>query len=531
MRSFRNSFVKLGVKSLVVLLASALMWSGLAACKKTPETKESLSSEGSSEVIDGGAVVVGVSQEPDFLDPYLAVAAGTKEIMYNVFEGLIKLGSDGEFVPGLATEWSWEDEGKALKFTLREKVQFHDGSSMEAEDVVHSLKRASGLLDGTAYIPALDIVDSVEASDDGKTITVGLEDVRPEILIYFVTASILPSDLKDPNQNPIGTGPFVFDAYRPQQDVKLTRFKDYWGEKAHIERVTFAIVASLDSAMLELQAGAIDIYPYLTASKTEQLKDGFNILSGSSGMTQLMALNNAVAPLDQPEVRKALNLAIDRQAVIDLVGDGHAAPIFSALSPVMKGAFDPELTTEAKVEEAKKLLEKADLKDGFELTVTVPSNYTYHMDTASVISSQLEAIGVKVKIEPVNWGTWLEKVYSGREFQATVIALTPEFSPLDAFARFRSDAADNFVNFSSAEFDKLYQEAERDLDVDARNERYKKMQGILFDGGASVFISDPHNVVAVDKDLGGYTFYPKYVQDMASVYYTDQAEADRSLER
>ncbi len=530
----------LSIKTLSSILAMLLLSILIAACSPIQEPTDSSSEigtdatevEGSTDSSEPGSdvfgnVIVGVTQEPDFLDPYLAEAAGTKEILYNIFEGLLKLESDGSYTPLLASEYSVAEDGMSFTFTIREGIHFHNGSLMTTDDVLYSIKRGAGLIDGTAYVPQFSIIEDVTAEDQVVTVRLMQRDLD---LLGFFTMAIIPSDYDAQLETPVGTGPFQFVEYVPQQRISLEYFEDYWQEGVpHLESVEFRILPSADAAFIDLEAGRIDIFPYLTADKGEQLEEDFNLYVAESNMVQLWALNNAVEPLNDPLVRQALNLAIDKEALIDFVMFGYGEPIHSGMSPAMGEFFNDDLTNEegapqntANIERAKELLVEAGYPDGFDLEITVPSNYVVHVQTGEVIVQQLADVGITATLEPVDWGTWLERVYTGRDYQTTIIALTFVYSPSDVLGRYQSEDQSNFINFDSSAFDDVWASLATLVDRDARIAAYHELQQILYDEAASVFLQDPALLTAVKKTLEGYTIYPQYVQDMAPIRFVNE---------
>ena len=165
----------------------------------------------SDSVSYGGEIVVGISQDLDSLDPHKAVAAGTKEVLYNIFEGLIKVDKDGNFVPAVAASYEITDGGLKYNFKLRENVKFHNGKVVTADDVIYSLKRAAGMLETSdpevAIVSAFSIISEINKTDDG--VQVVLSEPNTE-LIGFFTSSIIPCDYDNQAKAPVGTGPFKF---------------------------------------------------------------------------------------------------------------------------------------------------------------------------------------------------------------------------------------------------------------------------------------------------------------------------------
>ena len=153
------------------------------------------------------------------------------------------------------------------------------------------------------------------------------------------------------------------------------------------------------------------------------------------------------------------------------------------------------------------------------MTITVPSNYQPHIDTAQVIVEELKQIGVNATIDLVEWNSWVSDVYKGRNFQSTVVGVDAAYTNARSMLeRFTSTSSVNFINFKNDEYDALFAKAIAATDETTQIDCYKQMEGILAKQAANVYIQDMANTVALSKDYGGYTFYPAYVQDMAKVY-------------
>ena len=151
------------------------------------------------------------------------------------------------------------------------------------------------------------------------------------------------------------------------------------------------------------------------------------------------------------------------------------------------------------------------------MTITVPSNYLVHVNTAVAIADQLSAIGVNASIEQVDWATWLETVYAGRQYETTVIALTSAYAPYDVVGRYASTADGNFINYSNPEVDALLKQIPLTSDENERTELYHQVLAILTADACSAYIQDPTTITAVSTRLEGYHVYPMYVQDMSQV--------------
>lgn len=496
----------------------------LSAC----EPKEQVSEEAlTAEVLEGGIAILGVTQEPDFLDPHKAVSAGTKEILFNVYEGLFKLDSEGKFEPSLADSFEISEDGLSIDIKIRDDVYFHNGDKMQLADVLYSIRRAAGEADIKAIKKSL--VDCQITEIDELSFRLTTAELDPDIIASLSLPIIQDSDL-DLSKEANGTGPFKLIRYKPQTEIYLERFADYYGAKAHFDGVKILILADRDAASIDLQAGQIDIFPYLGSEKIAELEDNYQIYDGSANMVQLLAFNNQDEILQDPKLRAALNQAIDRQQIIDLVMNGHGKALLSGLSPAMSEYFNDKLEQFYKhdPDAAKSYIEEnyPDLK----LNCKVPANYLIHLDTAEVLKSQLAKVGVELEIERIDWLTWLEKVYSAREYQTTVIALTyDEFTARCVLERFATGASRNFINFHAEEYDNLVANILNNPKADERIRDYKRLQEILIEENASVFLQDPAALTAVHKSISGYIQYPAYIQDLAKPYFNNQEALEASL--
>jgi peptide/nickel transport system substrate-binding protein len=173
------------------------------------------------------------------------------------------------------------------------------------------------------------------------------------------------------------------------------------------------------------------------------------------------------------------------------------------------------------VEKAKELLSEAGYADGFSMTITVPSNYQPHVDTAQVIAEQLKAINVTAEIQLVEWGTWVSDIYGGRNFQTTVVGFDASTMTARALLeRWTSDYAKNMINYNSAEYDQLFKQALESYDDAEQTAIYRQMAKNLTENAANVYIQDMADLVALRDGLEGVVFYPIYVMDLSGVRYT-----------
>ncbi|MDR0524616.1 MAG: ABC transporter substrate-binding protein [Spirochaetaceae bacterium] len=493
---------------------------GLAAggmplyAKSKAETPQSGNSAAGK--ILGGELRFGIASEPVTLDPLSpSNTADGRSILFNVFEGLVKPSPDGALVPAVAESYRIDEEGRVYSFTLRPGVRFQDGSPVTAEDVLFSLKAAA-----EAGFNGFNQIETMEKSPSGLTIV--LKSPDREFLPYL-TVGVVPKSNPNREKNPIGTGPFSIASYDTQRALVLVKNPYYWQSGLpYLDKVTCVFVADQDALFLALQAGTIDSAG-IPGSLADQLDPGrFDILASPSNSAQLLGLNNKVKPLDDVRVRQAINYGIDVPLIIQAAFYGRGEPSGSPLIPGLSKYYDSTLKDPypADVQKAKALLAQAGYEQGFPLVLTVPSNYTIHVDTAQVLVNQLGKIGIRVTIKLVDWATWLAEVYRGRRYEATIISLdAPTVSPRGFLDRYVSSAGSNFLNFSSPRYDEIYAEALEENQESRRIDLYRQAQQIISQEAAGVYIQDIWSFRVFPKGrYDGVQNYPLYVTDFSTVY-------------
>ena len=466
-------------------------------------------------------LAIGIAQDFDSLDPDYMTAAGTKEILFNVFEGLVKPTSDGDIVPAVASDVQRSEDGLTYTFTLREGVLFHNGDPVTMDDVIYSITRRWNSDDAAAILPALAVIESVEA--DGETLVITLSEPSNEFLAAIMNAYIIPAGYTARETAPIGTGPYRFVSREVQDSLVVERFPEYYGTPGHVDRITFRILEGADGLVLGLQSGALDLVAHLSSDQVIQLDPrDYDICEGSMNLVQALYLNNAAAPFDDIRVRQALCYAIDKREVLAKAFDGYGTPLGTSMFPSFSKYYDESLTDyyTPDLDKARALLTEAGYPDGFEMTITVPSNYTPHVNTAVVLVELLKKAGIKATVQPVDWSTWLSDVYGARKFQSTITGLTSDnMTARKLLERFGSQVGNNFTNYSNEEYDAILAQALSASNDEEQTELYRALERNLTENAANVYIQDMADLVAVHKGLSGLTFYPIYVLDVSALYW------------
>ena len=378
-------------------------------------------------------ITVAMQLEPPHLDPTSAAAGAIDSVLYsNVFEGLTRFMGDGSVVAGLAKSWDISDDGLVYTFILHDNVLFHDGSTMDAEDVQFSLNRARAD-DSTNAQKALFAGITDVSALDAATVVVTLDAPNGNFLFNLAWGDaiiVAPESIDGIKQAPIGTGAFKFANWVQGDKIELTRNDAYWGTPAVLENVTFKFISNPTAAFASVMAEDVDAFVGFPAPENLpqfEADPRFQVLVGSTEGETILSTNNKMPPFDNVKVREALAHAIDRQAIVDGAMFGYGTPIGTHFAPhnpayvdlTGSSAYDPEL--------AKKLLAEAGFADGFETTLHLPPP-SYARRGGEIIAAQLAQVGIKVQITNVEWAQWLETVFRGKDFGLTIVSHT---EPMD----------------------------------------------------------------------------------------------------
>lgn len=466
---------------------------------------------------------IAVNAEPDNLNPMLSAASDTQGIMMNIYEGLLAFDAEGNFIPALAESYTISEDELTYSFTLKQGIKFHDGKDFSAKDVKYTYEKLAGLNGEEPLSKTLaDVLEAVETPDD-YTVNFKLKHIDAGFLCRCII-SIQEEGYEDDSTKPIGTGPFKFTEYVQGQKLVMEKNPEYHTIEdriPEIEKVEFRIMTDSNAILMALKSGDLDI-AQVDPANLEVLGDKFSITESHQNMVQLMALNNTVAPLDNEKVRQAINYAIDKQEIIDTVMKGHGIKLQSFLSPAMAYYYNENIKGyEQDLEKSKALLAEAGYEDGFTMTITVPSNYQTHVNTAQIIKSQLEKVGIVAEIQLVEWAQWLDQVYTKADYEASIVGHSGKLDPQDFLNRFTSTYGKNYFKYSNPEYDAKIEAAASTTDQAERAAIYKECQQMLADQAVAVYIQDPHLIYAVNKKYTNMKLYPVTFYDMGSIRFAE----------
>lgn len=467
----------------------------------------------------GDSVTLGVRLEPPHLDPTAGAAGAIDWVVYaNIFEGLTRIDSNGAVQPALATGWSISQDGKEYTFELAKNAKFHDGTALEASDVIFSLNRARGEGSVNAQKALFKAISSVEAVDD-HTVKVTLSNPVGNFLFNmgWGDAVIVAPESADTNKtNPIGTGPFKFSKWVKGDRIEIVKNPDYWGTPARINKATFKIIADPAAALSAVLAGDVDGFPIFPAPENlDQIKADprFSVVVGSTEGETILSTNNAKKPFNDVRVRRAIAHAINRQAVIDGAMFGYGTPIGSHFAPHHPAYVDLTGKYPHDPAKAKALLAEAGYPQGFKATLKLPPP-AYARRGGEIIASELRKVGIELEIIPVEWAQWLKEVFKATDYDLTIVSHT---EPMDIGIYARDKY---YFNYSSDRYKAVIKELDATADPEKRTMLMKQAQEILADDAVNGFLFQLAKTGVWNAKLKGmWANMPTQSLDLTGVYW------------
>lgn len=496
-----------------LLIAAVLTMLSITACTNQENTPK-----GAGEVKTG--LAMGYTTEPEGLDPHRTAAASTFTVTNNIYDTLVGVTSDWQIVPRLATDWKLSDDGMEITFNLRDDVKFHNGRQMNAEDVVFSFNRLKD-----AESPRARDYENIKVEAVGDySVKFTTEKLDVELLKNFAYpwAAVVPKEaVENLKTQPVGTGAFTLKEWIPQQHLTLQRNDNYYGNKAKLETIKLVILPDATSMMASFQTGNLDIIPLNGDQVTiVEGNQDYKVISEPMNAVQIMSLNTNNKILSDERVRRAMAMAIKKDDVIAAAMFGYGDAIGSHLPPTSPDYYDANSIIEYNPEKAKELLKEAGYENGFDIKMALPKNYQLHVDAGQVIADQLSKIGINVKIDIIEWGTWLSEVYGAKNFETTVVGHTGRLDSYAFLSRYKSDSND-YISLRSGEVDELLDRSRQELDEGKRKEIYKEIQVILANKLPAIYLETPRTMLALQKNVEGMGIFPLDFYDFKEVYFTE----------
>lgn len=529
----------------LLLTLVAVGCSSESSSNETNKTNEKSGSNGQaseipSEPKSGGTITVAFGDEPDTLDMHKTGMAVANTIAGNLGGGLVSQDPETlEFKPYLAKDWKISEDGKTWTFSIRNDVTFHDGTKLTAKVFKETYERALDP-DTAAKVAGsnLSVVESVSAPDD-ETFVLQLKEPFAPLLQYLSDPGWLqPLSLEaitkhgdQYGRNPIGVGPWVFEGWETGQSISFTRNEDFnWAEPifenegpAEPDKLVFKFIKESQTKLAALESGSVDVATRVDAKDAKKYfnSDRFEVLEQlRNGLGLFLEMNMDKEVFQDINVRKALNLAVNKNAIVQAVLEGEGVPAHGYLPPTYFG-YDPAVEDygyKFNQEEAIKLLEKSGYKknnDGYMekggqiLKLDLLTMEGTWSQSAQLLQAMYKDIGVKIDIVNLEWGALAEAAGNGN-FDLTLMGYT--FNDPDVLYLFlhssQAESGINHGNIRDEKVDELLEEGRTTVDTDARKEVYSEVQQYLHDQAYWVPIFVEKQFHIANKRVEGLKIHP-----------------------
>jgi peptide/nickel transport system substrate-binding protein len=468
---------------------------------------------------------IGSPWTPESLDP---LQAGWLVLRIGLVDTLVSVDYNAELVPGLATSWHVSDDGLKWTFILKEGVLFHDGTPFNAEAVDFSLKRVIEEGSMLKEVP----IKSIEVENE-YTFVITIEEPFAPLASYLSKGDTAPFSKNSLNEKGeieklIGTGPYKFDSWVPNQEVTLIKNEQYWGKVPQIHKVIYKGIPEATTQIMMLKNGELDMARLLPADQVAQLKNNLDIQVHTEGIlrNRNIVLNTQKEPFNDIKVRKAINYAIDKQAISEYVMAGIDEPAkgpFPSISPWSNSKVEGY---DYNPNKAKELLAQTGWQDTdndgvldkggkrFEVNLLTYFERAELPPMAEVIQNQLKQIGIQVNVQVLESGG-SQAVRERGDFDMYLVARALGFIPDPSFYLVSDFHSSNTggkgwgaYGYSNQELDELLQVGQVTMDVEKRHQIYNKVQEIIVDETPVIFISNYSNVIATRSNVKGYRIHP-----------------------
>jgi peptide/nickel transport system substrate-binding protein len=434
---------------------------------------------------DGAAITIALGSEPTSLDPHLVDDGGERAINDNVYETLLARTPEGELVPGLASELPTQIDDTTWQFTLREGVTFHDGEPFNADSVVATVDRIirlieAGVTDNSGFFGSLTGAEAVDEYTVNIT-TDGPDGVLPSRMYWLKMIPASAADSDDLSEAASGTGPYTLVEWVRGERVQLAANPDYWNGAPPIATVDYTFVTESGSRFAGLLSGDYDLITNLSPADVPQAPQVATAQGQEHPMLLLDADEGITADV---EVRKALNMAVDKDAIAESLFGGFAVvDQGQILSPSILG-FNPDLAPYPyDPEMAAQMLEDAGVA-GQTITLVGESSGRWLLDAELVqaIAGYWEDAGLVVDLQLPEFGEYLDVLFD-RESRADAIFVSSSNDILDADRQFSTylQAGGIGSSNSDAELSGLIDEGRAEIDAAAREAIYQEVNQIAFD--------------------------------------------------
>ena len=461
-------------RAMSLVLAAAMALS-LAACGGNQENNGTAGGYKNTLTWAQGADVTS-------LDPHQGKETPAVQVNTQIFDTLVTVDPEtNEVVPQIAESWEQTDD-QTYVFKIREGIKFHDGSDLTAEDVKFSLDRARNSA-AVSYI--VNFIEEVTVDDD-HTVTVKTTAPYAPTLrnLAIPFAAIVPKAVVEADenafiQNPVGSGPYKFVEWNHGDHVTLKAFDDYYAGKPETENLIMKVIPETSQRTIALETGEVDLAYDLAVNDIPKVNsdDKLTVYEIPSLTCWYVSMNMNKKPFDNPKVREAMSMAIDRQTIIDTINAGSGQTADAIIAPAVFGYYSTGVK-EYNPTKAKELLAEAGYPNGFSTTLWVNDNQS-RIEMCQAMQAMLLEVGVQCNLEVLEFGSFISRTTAGDHdlayFGWTTSSGDADYSYYSLEHSTQQGAAGNRSFLADPDVDKLIEEARSNTNEEERKELYKEL--------------------------------------------------------
>lgn len=458
-----------------------------------------------------------ISSEPFSLNPSLANDSTSGNVLHQTFEGLTRIGEDGEPKEAMASEIETSDDLKTYTFTIREDAKWSNGDPVTAKDFEYAWKWALDPNNNANYAYQLFYVKNAEKANAGevdldsvgvtavdeKTLKVELVNPTPYFLeltafyTYFPVNSKIAQDVdkwySDAGENYTSNGPFKMVEWEHNNKIVLEKNENYWDKDAvKLERIEFAMINDFNTELKSFQNGEFDwagspFGSIPTEAIPKLKKDGELNIEPIAG-TYWYKFNTEKKPFNNEKIRKAFAYSIDRKALVENITKAGEVPAMAAVPPTMFSDNEEGYFKDANFDKAKELLEEGLKEEGYgsvedlpAITLSYNTNESHAKIAQAIQDMWKKNLGVNVELDNAEWAVYLDKIHQG-DYQIGRLGWLGDFNdPINFLELYKEKGGNNDTRWHNDEYASLLEESQTETDSDKRTALLKEAEGILMD--------------------------------------------------